>query len=630
MDMFRLLAVSLLCAVAVHAATDSSEAVRNGGETPGHFVRSTGGPDEYGYTWIDSDEGGGPTYNWVDITGIGTQVEGLSDDNVIGPFSIGFDFPYYWYAVNRFYVCSNGVISFSSGQMWTSHNNGSIIPRPQLPNDVLAPLGGDLNFGEGRGECYYYTNFVDSLVVSYIDVPEWHYGTDTLGSHTFQIILNKADSTITFQYGPQDGTFDYGNPGTPVSVGIGIENVTGDIGLQYLLDNSPPDNMYEDSLAILFVPPESTTYEVTDISMLEAGSEGNLGFFLVPYNDYEPWARVKNTGNQEIAEYSAYFQIREFLGGTLYSDTMTGGPLQPSEEDTISFEGWTPIDIGWYDLRSWVTAADDPVHFNDSSRIDMRVVGHEATLWYMNDTLAVNPSYWYGAESGWGARFTPPSYPTTVETVQVMLVGNGSTPEEAWIYLYDDDGPNGLPGSILAGDTFDVVSADPLWYDLVPDPFVEITEGSFYVGMIQATEQGPSFALCVIPPFSRQLLENTGAWATYRNAELNDPGIRVKAYVEYGVEENTSREVHRPRVQLIQNPVGSLLSLGFDLAVKDRVNLSIFDAAGRRLEFRALGELQAGTHEFTVPVSDLPGGVYFLRIKGEREDLGTERFILVE
>ena len=56
---------------------------------------ATGGPDAFGYTWIDSDTAAGPTYSWIEIKGFGEQVIGLGDDNVVGPFDLGFDFPYY-------------------------------------------------------------------------------------------------------------------------------------------------------------------------------------------------------------------------------------------------------------------------------------------------------------------------------------------------------------------------------------------------------------------------------------------------------------------------------------------------------------------------------------------------------
>jgi hypothetical protein len=61
-----------------------------------HLLAGSGGPDQYGYTWKDSDEPGGPVYNWVDITGSGTQILGLADDNIIGPLVLGENFPYYW------------------------------------------------------------------------------------------------------------------------------------------------------------------------------------------------------------------------------------------------------------------------------------------------------------------------------------------------------------------------------------------------------------------------------------------------------------------------------------------------------------------------------------------------------
>ncbi|NIO00168.1 MAG: hypothetical protein GTN93_23745, partial [Anaerolineae bacterium] len=48
-------------------------------------AKGMGGPDAYGYRWIDSDEPGGPTYSWVEINSVGTQFD-LSDDDNDGPY----------------------------------------------------------------------------------------------------------------------------------------------------------------------------------------------------------------------------------------------------------------------------------------------------------------------------------------------------------------------------------------------------------------------------------------------------------------------------------------------------------------------------------------------------------------
>jgi hypothetical protein len=159
-------------------------------------ILGTGGPDAYGYEWIDSDTTGGPTYNWIDISGIGTEVTGLADDNVVGSFSIGFDFPYYWYTVNSFYVGSNGYIAFGDNTLEAAPFPH--IPVTAKPNNMLAAFMSDLDFTVGTPHCYYWTNAaLDTFIIAYHDVRFWNSPTS---NNTFEIILTRADSSITYQY----------------------------------------------------------------------------------------------------------------------------------------------------------------------------------------------------------------------------------------------------------------------------------------------------------------------------------------------------------------------------------------------------------------------------------------------
>jgi hypothetical protein len=210
-------------------------------------VVDSSGSDSY-YVWLDIYEPGGPIYNWVDITGIGTEVEGLTDDNNVGPFPIGFDFPYYGYFVYQFWVNSNGAISFSDGAVYVPQGgSGFFIPSTNPPNDLLIPLGGDLTFETDSGECYYYSNNLDTFVVSYIDVPAWNIGGPT-GAHSFQLMLTRQDSCIYFQYSKQEGQFY--NSG----VVAGIESLIGNCGIQ-VFSGAIPDSGY----AIKFIPIDSAS-----------------------------------------------------------------------------------------------------------------------------------------------------------------------------------------------------------------------------------------------------------------------------------------------------------------------------------------------------------------------------------
>ncbi|MBE0565955.1 MAG: choice-of-anchor D domain-containing protein [Krumholzibacteria bacterium] len=215
----------------------------------------SGGPDAYGYRWIDSDEPGGPAYNWTDIAATGTPVfSGANDDRNVGPFPIGFDFPFYGNTFSDFRVCSNGFLSFTSTLTALTNQN---LPNTGAPENLLAAFWDDLNVNTANGNNVYYLYDGSKLIVQYDQVPR--YGTTML--YTFQVLLY-PDGTIVYQYEEMQGTRL--NEAT-----IGIQNDLRDDGLTVVYNAA----YVHDGLAIRFQAfPEWLTVSPTSGVVAPGGS----------------------------------------------------------------------------------------------------------------------------------------------------------------------------------------------------------------------------------------------------------------------------------------------------------------------------------------------------------------------
>jgi len=210
----------------------------NAGDGNLHYTISKvqpSGQDEFGYSWLDSNNPNGPAFNWVDITSVGQVLEFPydADDGNSGWIDLGFDFNFYDHMFNQIRVCTNGWATFMGGWLITSDNLS--IPDAMVPNDLLAVFWDDLNLEYG-GQVYFYSNESDSAVITWQDVP----GNHQEGVYTFQIILI-APNTVIYQYA------DMG-PDHLDECSIGIENQNATIGLEVAC-NSP---FVHDSLAIGF------------------------------------------------------------------------------------------------------------------------------------------------------------------------------------------------------------------------------------------------------------------------------------------------------------------------------------------------------------------------------------------
>jgi len=180
----------------------------------GPLTLSDGGPDNFGYRWTDSNEPGGPTYNWIDISDIGIPITVNFDDQNIGPFSLDFVFPYYRNDYESIRFCSNGWLSFTSTS--TAYNNTS-LPNMGAPSNILAVFWDDLIF-YGNSRAYFYTNHQDSAIISWENA--YHVGGG--GPYKFQAILTKSGKIV----------FQYNEIGIPDSLAtIGIQNHDKSTGL---------------------------------------------------------------------------------------------------------------------------------------------------------------------------------------------------------------------------------------------------------------------------------------------------------------------------------------------------------------------------------------------------------------
>jgi hypothetical protein len=600
-----------IMSIALVALTTSS-AVPLGAPVPlgGGPSRTTalggGGPDLYGYRYLDSDTTcpGAPTYNWTSIKGIGTEITTLTDDTCVGPFPIGFEFPYYWYRVDSINVSSNGYVSFSDRTKYMQPFNP--VPSPLGPNDMLAPLLSDLqpeDTASPNGSVWYWSNGADSFIVEWDSIEFW----DTGGNNTFQVILTRADSSITFQYKEQSGVPYEG--WSPEHNQTGIDNVSGTIGLNYLSGTNPSYNDIHADLAVRFFPPESSLLH--DVGVRNAMNDRNGGLFAVRGRPLSFWAVVRNSGNQPEPEYKTYFRVQRTNGSVLFADSMWASASNPGETESLALANtWSPATNGTYLIKVYTKLSGDMLPVNDTATLELHVVTLPGMLTYDGGTPN-STWYFYRAGNGWGNRFVPPVYPCSVQSARVYM-GIQATASNPYVGIYDDNGPNGGPGDTLHITTVNVSAAN--WYTVTPPSPVVIDDGAFFVGATSVVDSEPTFGMDSIPPLSYQKWEClSGAWTPDPSAGIRDFCANARVSGPVGVSEWLQPTPARApvRIDVSPNPLGSKTTIRLFNPTGLETAVELYDATGSVVRTLELNRGQAaldGRH--------LADGIYFARVAG--------------
>ena len=183
----------------------------------------SGGPDDFGYIWIDSDEPGGPEFNWIDISELGTEIIFPHNDSTSANLPMGFSFPYYNQFFPSLIVSANGWLSFTShSNAW----NNTPLPSTSAPENLISGYWDDLDPLAGDGQVFVWGNGADSSVVSFIEVEHWG---STPGIYTYQYILS-PNGDITLQYLRMEGN--------TTSATIGMQNADRDDGFTICYNES--------------------------------------------------------------------------------------------------------------------------------------------------------------------------------------------------------------------------------------------------------------------------------------------------------------------------------------------------------------------------------------------------------
>ena len=310
-------------------------------KTFGFSIEGQGGPDAFGYKWIDSDEPNGPAYIWNDISSTGTLINAWiatgtfepKDEGYAGPFSLGFNFKFYGNNKTQLYVSSNGFLHFAplSANSFTNAQ----IPSTSAPNEYIAPFWDDLD-GRTQGTVHYKQDG-NKFIVQFTN---WQRYSAT-GSLTFQAVLYSSGK-ILFYYNNMNATLN--------SATIGIENNAGNIGLQtaynaaYAANNkavqisAEPDWLSSNSVSGLLY--NQNSFKVLMTFKSEDFTLGNYSMNMI-INNNDPVTPIVNIPIKMRIKVPDTLKVMALIEGfynlsSMVSDTITAELRSASSPYTLS------------------------------------------------------------------------------------------------------------------------------------------------------------------------------------------------------------------------------------------------------------------------------------------------------
>jgi len=481
-------------------------------------ILGAGGPDDFGYIWIDSDESGGPNYSYTDISTTGSPVWGLSDDNVVGPYNIGFDFSFYGENKTQFWVNSNGVIGFAS--TYITLGNTGIPTNSSTYKDFIAWFWDDMYFRTGTSQVFYQT-FSDKTIIQFKNYERYgqagfYINAEVILYRNGKIIIMYDDIAAGVTLNSCTVGIQSSNPGIGLQVSYNTNYLHNDLALlfsvpaDFIVDVQPAfGTVIQGSSKQITITYDSEGYNPEDYAqdlLLESNDPDNAEFVIV--NTMHVYAPAQFAGT--VADHDDDIPLPGVLVTAGPFQTTTGddgqyslfvdegnyivvfeklGYMTVTVADTIALQGVvTPISTDMWDMNY----APGFVHadvMDDNTWCEVTWTLPDGPYEIVMDDGEADDYFIYALAGSWNAvKFTPSGYPATAIGGQIY-VGDGNFPgsfigTEFGIAIFDDDGADGLPGTMLDSNEVTVNNYGWVSFDWLSAP---IEDGSFYLAMYQAT-----------------------------------------------------------------------------------------------------------------------------------------------
>ncbi len=563
----------------------------------------SGGPDGYGYTFIDSDHPNGPAFEWIDAS-VGTPYNLGDDDNV--PIQLPFPFPFYDQTLTEIYLVSNGFFSSTS----TRDPGNDPLPNDAKDN-IIAPFWDDLDPSSG-GTIYTYLDTINNVfVVEWDQVP--HFGSG--GPYTFEVIFY-PNGNLKFQYLDMDES-------RVNSSTIGIQGGDGsnDFYLQYTYNGDPIEP--HDSLAIMWTYP-SYGHDVGIFAVQEpVAGNYNIGDEITP--------QVTVVNNGQSAESFDVTAVIYYGDSLVYTSTTAVNNLNAGETADLTFaDPFTVPGEGAYNFMVYTSLPGDEYPNNDTAEVQFFVLG------YTEDFEANDGLYMPDPATGaweWGTpTYGPPTAHSGTNLWGTVLGGDYENNADWKLYSVD---------YIATSDNPTITFWQ--WYEIENrydggNVAVSTDNGATWtiVEPVGGYDNNSIVGLGGEPGFTG----NSGDWVQavfhldgitagtlfkirFRfgsDVSVTRAGWYIDDVAGIGIMPSVEEEPVKPTtysLNIKQNPIYRSGVLSFTLPKASDVDITLYDITGRMVSKLASGKFSAGSHTVTLNASKLANGVYFVHMKAD-------------